>query len=140
MMIRIAKLTAIVVIVLSGALWSGLLAQTTTGRIVGVIKDASGAVVPGVEIVVRNPGTGLARNVLTNESGAYTVSLLPPAVYEVEASLPGFQRELRSGITLQVDTVVRIDFEMRVGDVTDQIQVTADAPLLQSENASFGQV
>src|SRR5215510_2045241 len=112
---------------------TSLVAQTTTGRIVGHVADESGAVIPGVEIVVRNPATGLVRNALTNESGAYVVPLLPPAVYAVEASLSGFRKEVRSGVTVQVDVVVRVDFALHIGNVADEIQVTADAPLLQSE-------
>src|SRR5690242_2126739 len=119
---------------------SALAAQTTTGRIVGNVADESGAVIPGVEIVVRNPATGLVRNVVTNESGAYVVPLLPPAVYEVEASLTGFRKEVRAGVTVQVDIVVRVDFALHIGDVADAIQVSADAPLLQSETASLGQI
>jgi hypothetical protein len=118
--------------------WLG--AQTTTGRIVGNVTDESGAFIPGVEIVVRNPATGLTRNVVTNESGAYAVPLLPPAVYEVEASLAGFRKEIRSGVTVQVDIVVRVDFGLHVGSVSDEIQVMADAPLVQSETASLGQI
>src|SRR5262245_33752875 len=89
--------------------------QTNTGRIVGTINDVSGAVIPGADVVVRNPTTGLTRSVVTNESGTYQVPLLPPAVYDVEASLAGFRKEVRSGVTVQVDAVVRVDFALRVG-------------------------
>src|SRR5262249_1504263 len=92
----------------------GSFAQTTTGRSGGSVADEDGAVIPGVDITVRNPATGLVRNVVTNESGAFVVPLLPPAVYDVEASLNGFQREVRSGVTLQVDIVVRVDFSLHV--------------------------
>jgi hypothetical protein len=119
---------------------SSVLAQTTTGRIVGTVTDESGAVIPGVVVGIRNPDTGLTREVLTNESGNYAVSLLPPAVYEAQASLPGFRQEVRSGVTVQVDAVIRLDFALHVGTTTDKIEVTADAPLLQSETASLGQV
>lgn len=115
-------------------------AQTTTGRIVGTITDESGAVIPGVEIIVRNPGTGLTRTVVTEEGGTYNVPLLPPGNYEVEAQLRGFRKEVRRGITLQVDQVARLDFSLHVGEMTDEIQVLADAPLVQSESSSVGQV
>src|SRR5262245_48210298 len=91
---------------------ASLVAQTTTGRIVGNVADESGAVIPGVEITVRNPATGTVRNAITNESGAFVVPLLPPAVYSVEASLSGFRKEIRSGVTVQVDIVVRVDFSL----------------------------
>src|SRR2546427_11758451 len=92
-----------------------LMGQSTTGRIVGTITDESGAVLPGVEIVVRNPATGLTRTLLTEESGNYNVPLLPPGQYEVQASIPGFRREIRTGITVQVESGVRVDFPLRVG-------------------------
>src|SRR5262249_38720723 len=97
-------------------------------------------VIPGVEVVVRNPATSLSRAVVTNESGTYAVPLLPPAVYDVEASLQGFRAEIRSGVTVQVDAVVRTDFALRVGDISDAIEVTADPAIVQHETASLGQV
>src|SRR5205823_1999283 len=78
---------------------SALIGQSTTGRIVGTITDETGAVLPGVQIVVRNPATGLTRALVSEESGNYNVPLLPPGQYEVQASLPGFRREIRTGIT-----------------------------------------
>jgi len=115
-------------------------AQTTTGRIVGTVRDESGALIPGVEITVRNPATGSSRVVVTTELGNYAVPSLPPAIYEVEASLSGFRREIRRGITLQVDMVGTIDFTLKVGAVSEVLDVTADAPLVQSETATLGQV
>src|SRR5580692_7409502 len=77
-------------------------AQSNTGRITGTVHDATGAVIPGVEVTVRDPATGLTRNAITNESGNYQVPLLPPAVYSVETALTGFSTEVRSGITVDV--------------------------------------
>jgi len=116
------------------------LAQTNTGRITGTVTDPTGAVIPGVEITVRNPATGLSRNTVSNESGNYQVPLLPPAVYEVQAALAGFATEVRAGITVQVDAIVRVDYALKVGNTAEKIEVTADAPLLQNETASLGQV
>src|ERR1051325_5922072 len=109
------------------ALWAGLplFGQTNTGRITGTITDATGAVIPGVEVVVRSPATGLSRNTVTNESGIYQAPLLPTGVYEVQASLPGFATEVRSGITVQVDAVIRLDFALKVGEITDKVLVTS---------------
>lgn len=137
-MFRFVKLLALAILLAGFA--GSLLSQTTTGRITGTVTDASGAVIPGVEVVVRNPATGLTRNVVTNESGTYQVPLLPPSLYEVEAALPGFRREVRSGITVAVEAVVRVDFTLRVGELQDEIKVTADAPLVQSDTATLGQV
>ena len=140
-MFRFTKVTILTLALLLA--WGGgssLFAQTTTGRIVGTVADQTGALIPGVEVMVRNPGTGLTRTVITNESGTYIVPVLPPAVYQVEATLPGFRREVRSGVTVSVDAAIRLDFTLAVGQVTEVVEVTADAPLLQSESASLGQV
>src|SRR6185295_7665886 len=89
----------VVLLLIMGGL-SGVFGQTNTGRISGTVTDESGAVMPGVDVTVRNPATGLARNVITNESGTFQVPLLPPSLYEVEASLPGFRTETRAGVTV----------------------------------------
>src|SRR4026209_1957772 len=98
------KLASLIVLLIMNAP-SELFGQTNTGRIVGTVTDASGAVIPGVEVAVKNPATGLSRTVITNESGTYAVPLLPPSSYDVEAALPGFRGETRSGVTVNVDAV-----------------------------------
>jgi len=137
---RIAMLTMVFAGLLLVLGESPLLAQTTTGRITGTVTDDSGAVIPGAEVTVRNPGTGLTRSVVTNESGTYQLPFLPSRVYELEAALPGFRSEVRSGVTRQVNAVLRIDFKVRLGDLQDKIQPIADAPLVQAETATLGQV
>ena len=116
------------------------LAQTTTGRIVGTAGDETGAVIPGVEVTITDSATGLVRSLITGESGVFSAPSLPPASYDVQASLPGFQTELRTGVVLPVGAVVTVDFVLRVGAVSEVIEVTAAAPLLESETASLGQV
>ena len=132
-----AIVSVALLITLFGAL--PLLGQTNTGRITGTVTDATGAVLPGVDIVVKNPATGLTRNAVTNESGTYQVPLLPVGTYEVQAALPGFSTELRSGIIINVDVVIRQDFSLKVGSTAETIEVTATTPLLQQETASLGQ-
>jgi hypothetical protein len=117
-----------------------MFAQTNTGRVTGTVTDATGAVIPGVDITVRNPATGLIRNAVTNESGTYQVPLLPVGTYEVQAALAGFATEVRSGVTINVDAVVRQDFSLKVSSTAETIEVTAAAPLLQQETATLGQV
>src|SRR5439155_23184459 len=74
-------------------------AQGTTGTILGVVQDSSGAVIPGVSVTVKNLNTGITRTVTTDEGGRYTIPDLSLGSYEVEGQLPGFQTEVRSGIT-----------------------------------------
>ena len=114
--------------------------QSTTGTITGTVSDVTGAVLPGVEVTVINVGTNLTRNLITNESGNYTAPQLPLGAYRVEALLPGFQTAVRSGITLNVDERARIDLVLQVGQVTEVVEVTAEAPLIQTEDSAVGMV
>ena len=115
-----------------------LLAQTAD--IVGTVKDPTGAVLPGVSMTVKNTGTGLTREIVTNETGDFTVPLLPIGSYEISAELPGFKTATKSGITLKIDDRIRVDFSLEIGNVSDKIVVMETAPLVQSENASIGNV
>ncbi len=114
--------------------------QSTSGTITGTVTDVTGAVLPGVEVSVINEGTNLTRNLITNESGNYTAPTLPGGDYRVEALLPGFQTAIRSGITLNTDQRARIDLVLEVGQVTEVVEVTAEAPLIQTEDSSVGTV
>lgn len=115
-------------------------AQSFRGTIVGTVKDSTGAVLPGVEVIVTNTETRAARTVLTNETGEYAAALLPPGTYSVQTALSGFKTEARSGITLQVDQVARIDFTLQVGEVSEKVEVIGDAPLINTESSTVGTV
>jgi hypothetical protein len=118
----------------------GLLAQTDTATITGIVTDTSGAVVPNAAVEAANNATGLKSRAETNETGAYTISALPIGVYTVTITLQGFQRLERQAVTLHAGTRARLDFELKVGSVTDVVNVTSQAPLLQSETANLNQV
>src|SRR5215475_13932461 len=115
-------------------------AQSFRGPIVGTVKDGTGAVLPGVEIIATNTGTAASRNVISGETGEYSVPLLPPGTYTVSAALPGFKTNLRSGITLLVDQTARIDFTLEIGEVSEKVEVTGDAPLINTESSTVGTV
>jgi hypothetical protein len=110
------------------------------GTITGRATDETGAVIPGVSIKITNANTGIGREAVTNETGTYTVELLPAGQYRVEAELPGFKKEIHSGITLNVGQTARIDLLLRIGEVTDVVDVTGEAPLVQTEDSSLGAV
>ena len=101
-------------------------AQTFRGRIVGTVTDLSGAVVPGVKIIVRNVDTGLARETETSEDGSYSVPELPIGNYTVTAEKSGFQTALTSGLRLEVASDRRVDVELRPGDVAQRVEVSGD--------------
>ncbi|MGH9627292.1 MAG: carboxypeptidase regulatory-like domain-containing protein, partial [Bryobacteraceae bacterium] len=111
-----------------------------TAEITGRVTDSSGAVIPDSSVVAFNVDTGVRRPVKTNESGYYSVPLLPPGRYEITAQMSGFKPLTRSGVRLEVGQIARIDFVMELGEVTESITVDAQAPLVSSEEASVGTV
>src|SRR5437899_11448420 len=122
------------VILLGGHLVS---AQVTTATISGVVQDSSGAVIPGVSVAVKNIDTGVSRTITTDEGGRYTVPDLTLGNYEVEAQLPGFQTEVRSGITLTVGRSAVVNFALKVGQVADKVTITEEAPLVESTTSAM---
>ena len=115
-------------------------AQSTTAQLTGAVTDRSGASVPGASITVTNVATGITRTATTSEVGYYTAALLPPGNYSVRIEKQGFRTVTRSGIVLNVDQVVRLDLTLEVGSVSEAIDVTATAPLLESSTSSLGQI
>jgi hypothetical protein len=114
--------------------------QTATGEITGQITDPSGAVVPKAAVDILNTGTGIHWRAAVNDSGYYTVPLLPPGVYAVTVTMTGFKTVTRGNITLAVADTLRVDIQLPVGQTGETIEVTATAPSLQSETAALGQV
>src|SRR5579871_6073790 len=99
-------------------------AQLNTGTITGTVTDPSGALVPDVKVTARNTATNLARETTTSGAGVYRVSDLIVGPYEVTFEAPAFKKLVRTGITLDVTQVVRVDAKMEVGSVTESVQVT----------------
>ena len=91
---------------------AALFGQSSTGTIVGTIRDSSGGVLPGVSVTIRNEGTNVSRDVITGVSGDYSAPLLPPGSYEVSAELAGFGKKVARNIELQVNQTVRMDFTL----------------------------
>ena len=118
----------------------GALGQETTGTVTGVVKDASGGVIPGVEVIVKHVGTGFERRVLTSASGEYVATLLPVGGYQVTVEMTGFKKYERTGITLSVNDRLRVDITLEVGAPTETITVVGEAPKIQSETSDVGTV
>lgn len=116
-----------------------LIAQTT-GSLRGLVTDASGAIVPGAKVLVSNEGTGLERRATTNESGLYIVPALPVGRYSVGVEANGFKKKTLTGLVLEVNQEARVDLSLEVGQVTESVTVAGAQALLQTENASVGQV
>jgi hypothetical protein len=111
-------------------------AQTVSGQITGVIKDSSGAVLPGATVTAKNAATGFTRTILTNESGVYVMPSIPIGKYDVTAELAGFQTQIRTAVTLDVDDNMRVDFTLSVGQTSESVTVTGELTAIQTESAA----
>ena len=106
----------------------------STAQINGTVKDQSGAVLPGVEVSVTQTDTGLKRSTPTDEKGSYALTNLPIGPYRLEAALPGFRTYVQTGIVLQVNANPVINAVLEVGQLSDQIEVHADAALVETHS------
>ncbi|PYR85424.1 MAG: hypothetical protein DMG18_06150, partial [Acidobacteria bacterium] len=118
---------------------SPALAQTD-GSISGVIRDASGAVIPGAMVTVTNPATNQVRSAISNEAGVYNFPVLQPGKYNIKVELPGFRTITQNDVELQVQFAARIDFTLQVGDVSQTVEVEGTTALIATENATVGTV
>jgi hypothetical protein len=114
--------------------------QSTDAVLVGIVTDGSGAAAAGATVAAVNTGTGVRREVITNETGAYRIGPLVPGAYEVRTSLAGFRTKLQSNVILQTGAVLKLDMALEVGDVSESIEVTGAAPMLQTQDTSVGGV
>src|SRR5260370_41651947 len=117
-----------------------MIAQVERASIVGTIRDSSGSVVPSVAVKVINQGTNATENLQTDSAGDYSATNLTPGTYTVEAEKSGFNRRVYRDFVVQVAQVARLDITLAVGAVEQTVEVTGETPLLQTENASVGQV
>ena len=113
-------------------------AQTATGQITGTVRDASGAVVAGVKVVVTHSQTGLNRETTTGPNGEYVIPLLPVGVYVVTGEQTGFKTAILTDVTLTVDQIRRVDLQLDPGGLTETVQVQASTVALDTASASIG--
>src|SRR5437899_960711 len=111
-----------------------------TAQINGTVKDQSGAVLPGVEITATQTDTGISRTAVTDEMGSYILPNLPVGPYKLEAALAGFRTYVQTGIVLQVNSNPLINPMLSVGQVSEQVEVQANAALVETRNVGVGQV
>ena len=111
-------------------------AQSTTGTILGTVKDQSDAVLPGATVKVTNVDTGIVRTTVAGNNGGYRIQALAVGAYEVQVEMSGFQIAVRKGITLSVGQDAVVDFALQVGNVTEQVTVTGEAPLIETTTAT----
>lgn len=117
-----------------------LRAQVNGGEIAGVVRDAQGAVLPGVSVVAVHLETGASIERVTDGSGHYLVAGLPVGSYSISASLPGFARLVRPQLTIELGQRLQLDLVLQVGAMFEELTVTTEAPLLQASTAEISAV
>jgi hypothetical protein len=116
-----------------------LLAQSSTGSVSGLLTDDSGGALPGVTVTATNTATGTSRTTVSNSAGAYSLPLLPPATYTIEASLDGFRPVRRDKVVVNIGTDANVSLSLQAG-VAETITVTAAAPLVETERTQVSSV
>src|SRR5262249_37919116 len=111
-----------------------------TGTILGTVSDPTLAVVAGAKITVTNVDTNVSRTTQANGSGFYEVFDLIPGQYTVAAEATGFKKAVRSQFELQVAQSARVDLKLEVGDTSQSVEIAAAAPLVNTTDATVGQV
>jgi hypothetical protein len=116
------------------------LAQAVKGTLLGTVTDTTGAGVPGATVTVTEVQTGLSRSATTNASGNYVFSNLKDGVYRVEAEISGFRKTVHENVKVDVNTTVRVDLALQVGNLAEAVTVVQEAPPLQTDRADTGRI
>ncbi|MEO8052119.1 MAG: TonB-dependent receptor, partial [Acidobacteriota bacterium] len=122
------------------AICAPLGAQTFTGTVSGMVKDITGAIVPGAKLSLININTNEQRTQESKGDGSFVFALVSPGEYRLEASHEGFKRLVRPGLKVEVQQSLNLEVDLEVGETTESVQVTAETPLLQSSTSSLGEV
>ncbi len=125
-------------IALALLLGASLFGQGERGTFNGTVLDASGAAVAGASVKVLNPATGVEMTSATTEAGIFRMPSLSPGTYRITVSAPGFKGAIRENVILAVAQTMTVDFRLEVGNVSDQITVSSEAPLLETGTAEIG--
>ncbi len=113
-------------------------AQEVTATIVGTITDPSGAPIRGASVVATDANRGTVWTAKTNDSGSYSLQRLPIGSYSVKVAATGFDTALRPPFVLQINQTARVDVTMKVGQVSESVEVTSEAPVLQTDERPTG--
>src|SRR5688500_19201091 len=115
-------------------------AQFDAATVLGTVRDASGAVVPGAKVTLTNASTGISVVKTSGDDGNYEFPAVRPGTYVVTAEQTGFSMALVDNVQVQVGARLRVDLQMAVGQVTEKVQVTAATPLVETDSSERGQV
>jgi len=127
-------------IALMGVLCLPGFGQVASAELSGTVLDSSGAAVASAKVMATNVATNLARDAASDTTGKYIITLLPPGDYTLSVEAAGFRKLVQSGITLQINQQAQVDLTLQLGQVSETVEVTGQAPLLESESSSLGTV
>ena len=113
-------------------------AQGPVGTLNGTVQDQAGAVVPGATVIAINTATGEEHRTTTTSAGAYTLPYVPSGTYNIRVNAPGFRTAEASNVILRVAQVLTINLSLEIGAITEQVTVSAEAPLLDTGSAEIG--
>jgi len=128
------------ILALVPALAGRLLAQNSQGTILGHVQDSSGAAVAGAQVTATNVSTNVTHHFTTSGVGDYVFVDMIPGTYEVRVEFAGFRTEVSAGLVLEVDQTLRQNFTLEVGKIHEEMTITADAQMVQSDNTTTGNV
>ena len=115
-------------------------AQAAVGALVGNVTDESGGAVPGATVTATEVRTNISRTAVSNAAGNYTFTNLAPGLYHVEGELVGFRKFNRNNVEVNVNTTVRVDIALTVGELEESVTVTGEAPMLQTDRTDTGRI
>jgi len=122
--------------------WTAVVAfaQSTPSTMTGLVKDSSGAIIPGARVQVVNEGSGVAVVAVANSAGLYRSPSLAPGAYRIEAEANGFQKLVRGNLTVQIGQTLQVDVTLAVGSVQETVNVTGASPVLETQSSSVTQL
>src|SRR5437870_11137704 len=131
-------LTALFVLIIGATVTCTTVWAQATAQITGIVRDASAAVLPGVEVKAIQTETGITRTTISNETGNYVLPNLPTGPYRLEAALAGFRSFVQTNILLQVNSNPAINIVMEIGQVTESVEVQANAAQVETRSTAVG--
>ena len=134
------RLTSLITLLALHLCTTAIWAQTTYGNLRGDIRDAAGASIVGAKVTLLEESTGVSRSSLASSAGEFVFANIVPGTYSVSIEQPGFKKTARKGIIVGTQQSVTVDMKMEIGDVSQSIMVTEEAPMIDTASASQGQV
>ena len=132
--LRVRTMLVCVALLVANESWG----QVNKSNLTGIVRDESGAPIPGVAIQAVNTATGATRQEVSDRTGLYRFTLLDPGFYRLEAELQGFRRFVRDRVQLATGETTTVDVRLSLGQLAETVQVTAETPLLRTETAALG--